>query len=176
MFFKYFFKCITNLLLIIIFCLFGIVLYGYYQLEFQKKDYVNVFGYSYFEVITGSMEPNINVNDLVIVKLNTDDYEVGDVITYRLEDAFVTHRVIEKNDSSVVCKGDNNNTNDKAINKDQVLGKVIKVIPDVGVIKQAIMTPKVMLSFLITIILFGIYFKEKDKSNNKKKEEVEDET
>ena len=54
--------------------------YCYAQLKVFDKDYVNFFGYTIFQVITGSMEDTIKINDIVIVKL-TDEVEVGDIIT-----------------------------------------------------------------------------------------------
>ena len=47
----------------------------------SKKEYFNLFGYTYFEVLSGSMSDEINIGDVVLVKLNSK-YNVGDVVTY----------------------------------------------------------------------------------------------
>ena len=52
------------LVIIIIINLISIV-----SVKIMKNPYPNVFGYSYFTVISGSMKPTINVGDEVIVKI-----------------------------------------------------------------------------------------------------------
>ena len=52
---------------IITLCLVIIVVnlaYCYAQLKVFDKDYVNFFGYTIFQVITGSMEDTIKINDI----------------------------------------------------------------------------------------------------------------
>ena len=48
-----------------------------------------------------------------------------DIITYKSDNAFITHRIIKMDGDSIIAKGDNNNTQDKPITKDAVLGKVV---------------------------------------------------
>ena len=43
-----------------------------------SKGYVSIANYSMFRVVTGSMEPAIGVDELIIVKAE-DGYEVGDI-------------------------------------------------------------------------------------------------
>ena len=52
----------------------ALCVYTFVMTDILKKDYANVFGYTYFVVATGSMSGTIEVNDVVIVKL-TDDVE-----------------------------------------------------------------------------------------------------
>ena len=68
--------------------------YCYAQLKVFDKEYINFFGYTIFQVITGSMEDTIKINDVVIVKL-TDDVKEQDIVTFRSGDDFVTHRLME---------------------------------------------------------------------------------
>ena len=42
--------------------------YTFVMTDILKKDYVNVLGYSYFVVGSGSMSDAIEVNDIVFVK------------------------------------------------------------------------------------------------------------
>ena len=55
-----------------------------------------LFGYSALNVASGSMQDEIMVNDLVIIK-KTGDYEVDDIITYMREDDSIptTHRIVK---------------------------------------------------------------------------------
>ena len=169
---------ITIVILIILFCL-----YSFISLKIMQKKYVNIFGYTYFQVATGSMKDYINEGDVVIVKINSD-YNEGDVVTYISGKDFVTHRVIEKNDDYIITKGDNNNTNDNPIDRSLVLGKVIKIIPNVKAIKEVLLSPKVIILIFVSLFCLSLLFsyngnkekvikddKEKDKKEIKEKEE-----
>lgn len=91
----------------------------------NRKHPVSIFGYYLFTVTTGSMENTLHVNDCIIVK-RTNDFKVGDIVTYKSEDSYVTHRIVEINDNYVVTKGDANAINDPAIDKSQIKGKLVK--------------------------------------------------
>ena len=41
------------------------------------------------------------------------------------ENVFITHRIEQINEDSIIAKGDNNNTEDEPIKKDEVIGKVV---------------------------------------------------
>lgn len=162
-------------LVIIVFCV-----AGFMQLKVLKKPYVDIFGYTFFSVATGSMQPTLDINDIIIVKI-TDNVKVGDIITYREENDFITHRVISNNKDTFVTKGDYNNTEDNPIDTSKIVGKLVCKVPSLGLIGDILLTPKVFISVIITLFLFSLCFsyvpKEK-KSKNKLtkigKEKVED--
>ena len=122
------------------------------QTKVQHKQNANIFGYTAFEVVTGSMSGTIEIGDLVIVKI-TDSVEPDDIIVYQEEDHFVTHRVLEINGEKIVTKGDANSSKDLPISNKQVLGKVVAVIPKVGIWKKVLTTPSVLIAIIITVIL-----------------------
>ena len=70
-------EIITNFLIIMVIIAIFFALYGIFQLKVLNKNYINYFGYTFFEVVSGSMEPTINTYDLIIVKL---DQNVGEMI------------------------------------------------------------------------------------------------
>lgn len=124
--------------------------YTFIMTDVLKKDYANIFGYTYFVVATGSMSGSIEVNDVVIVKLG-DDVNVGDIITYKTEDdAFITHRVVKKIGSQIITQGDVNNTEDEPISKEDVVGTVEMVISPSFVLKliAVILIVFILLAFL----------------------------
>ncbi len=122
------------------------------QTKVQHKQNANIFEYTAFEVVTGSMSGTIEIGDLVIVKI-TDSVEPDDIIVYQEEDHFVTHRVLEINGEKIVTKGDANSSKDLPISNKQVLGKVVAVIPKVGIWKKVLTTPSVLIAIIITVIL-----------------------
>lgn len=165
-------KVITNIILAFLTIAVIIMAYSFVVLNIAKKDYVNYFGYTMFEVATGSMANTINVNDLIIIKIN-DPYKVGDIITYKSGNDYITHRIIKIDEYTgvITAKGDANNIEDKSVNKNQVIGKVVKIMPKLGVWKKVIMTPKVMILMFLTLVLFNFafsYTKIKNKKNAEK--------
>ncbi len=159
-------RIILNILTVIITIIAVFNVYCFIVLTVFNKDYVSVFGYTYFEVVSGSMEPEIGVHDIVILKLNSD-YKVNDIVTYISDEDFVTHRVIGINNKMIVTKGDANNTKDNPITDKEVIGKVVYIVKNGGVWKEVFLTPKVIILLIITLILFSFTF----SYNNKKKRE-----
>ena len=150
---------ILNILLVIVTLLIIIGTYYLVQIKVLNNDYANIFGYTFFEVATGSMADTIEVGDAVVVEL-TKDVKENDIIVYKENDDFITHRLIEKNENGeFVTKGDANNTEDKPINESQILGKVIYIIPKLGVLRKAILSPQVLILITTLIILLGVAFK-----------------
>ena len=166
---------IINILIFFVILIILFSLYSFFSLKILQKKYVNFFGYSYFQVATGSMRDYICEGDVVIVKINSD-YNEGDVITYMSGNDFVTHRVVEKSDDYVITKGDNNNTNDNPIDKSLVLGKVTKIIPNVKTIKQVLLSPKVIILIFVTLFCLSLLFSyngNKEKEINVLKKKIE---
>lgn len=85
------------------------------------------FGYKPVVVLSGSMEPYMETNSLVIVK-QTKDIQEKDVVMFHLdEDNMVCHRVMDIDDEgNITTKGDNNDVADfEKITVDDVEGKVV---------------------------------------------------
>lgn len=99
---------------------------------------------SLYTIVSPSMEPNINVYDVIIdFKVDKDeDIKLGDIVTFYSDTIdtggyTVTHRIHGiYNTSGVryyVTKGDNNqNPDDGTISIDNIVGKVHYIIPALG--------------------------------------------
>lgn len=157
---------ILNIVIAFIFLLVIVVGYNYMQLQIMHKDYTNFFGYTVFEVSTGSMAKTINVYDVILVKI-TKDVNENDIVTYKNEDELITHRIMEINGDKIITKGDANNTEDREITKDAIIGKVISVYPRVGIWAKVFSEPNVLICVFITLILIGLAI-SKDKIQNRK--------
>ena len=55
---------ILDLLILILIIGIGIALYGFIQVKVLNKTYSNYFGYTYFQILTGSMEETIKIDPL----------------------------------------------------------------------------------------------------------------
>ena len=155
-----------NILMVICTIFLLISIYNFIQVKVLKNDYSNFFGYTLFEVETGSMKPTIKPGDWIILKASKD-VKVDDIITYKQGKNFITHRVIESYSNSYVTKGDNNNSKDNPITQKQVVGKVIKILPKFGILKKTIFNPIVIIFSLITLIILNIYLKMGKSDNSK---------
>lgn len=162
------FEVILNFLIIIMIFFIILGIYGTIQTQILKKDFSNILGYTIFQVATGSMSRTIEVGDIIIVKITSDVAE-DDIIVFKQDGNIITHRLIEINDNSLITRGDANNTEDNPIQKNDVIGKVIKIIPNVAIWKKVFLEKEVYISIIVTIFLFGIAFSydEKEKIEEK---------
>ena len=137
-------------------------------------------GIKTYVIISGSMEPNINIGDLVVAKKIKGELQVGDVISYRKGHSVITHRISQKTEDEngekiYKTKGDNNNTEDsEEIRKEDIEGKVIKVIPKIGNI-MIILKNKVVATIVVIILSIYIYknYKKNRKLNLRHKKRME---
>lgn len=163
---KKIFKTIIDILIFIIFLILIIIIVAKLKMLKDNNYYFEIFGYSIFNVATGSMEPAISQNDVIIVK-KQDNYELNDIITFKKDKDFITHRIIKMNDAYITTKGDANNAIDVAITKDVIIGKVIKIYENAGIWQKILTTPQVIIMIFVTLILFDLAFSYKGFKNKK---------
>ena len=125
------------------------------------------FGYGTAIVLSGSMEPELSVDDLIFVK-EQDGYEVGDVVVYQSGSSLVVHRIISADGETIVTQGDANNTPDGEIDISLVKGCVIGHIAGVGGLVRLMKSPLVSIALLAGAIflLERSYRKEKQQSDD----------
>ena len=94
-------------------------------LKKEKSPLENNLPISIFQIQSGSMMPEINEKEIVVL-WRCKHYKENDIITYQINNYFITHRIIEKTQQGYITKGDFNNTEDEQIvTKEQIKGKVI---------------------------------------------------
>ncbi len=126
------------------------------------------FGYGAAVVLTGSMEPAIMAEDLIIVS-TTGDYAVGDVVVYQNGPILVVHRVMELGPDTVITQGDANNAPDSPVRKEMIKGEVIGRISGAGSVVRLLKTP----AATITLIGGALLLSELDYRKSKKKDDDE---
>ncbi len=173
---KHFIARIMNIILNLLIGIFGVLLlitiYNNIQTKILKNSYSSFFGYSMFEVQTGSMKDTIHAGDLILVKYQ-EVINLGDIITYSHDGEFITHRVIEVYKDTFVTKGDFNNVKDDPISKDQVVGKVVKIFPHFGIFRKTLFNPFVLLTLIITLYLAICVFNSRNLSLDKEQKKLE---
>lgn len=167
-----------------------IFLIGLYILlvAFSPEKMMDVVGFRTFIVLSNSMEPKLNVNDMIISRsVNKDDLEVGDIITFEVyideigEEVFVTHYLgaIEEDGTDTYYEtrryGLDDDEFDEWVDDDgeptiirfsDIEGTYLLKIPYVGYIQQTL-SNKILLGLLllnggIIYLLVGM-FKKKDE-------------
>ncbi|MDD4407010.1 MAG: signal peptidase I [Bacilli bacterium] len=164
---------IINILLNVFIAIFSVILlvatYTAVQVKLLGQDYSNFFGYSMFEVQTNSMEDTISAGDWILVKLNSK-IKLQDIITYKLDNEYITHRVVEIHDKTYITRGDANNTKDKAaVDQNQIIGKVEKIIDGFGILRKTILNPSILIILIISLFLIESIIKDKRNIENKNK-------
>ncbi len=136
----------------------------------MRGDTPMVFGYSLHRIVSGSMEPTLQIGDVIINKQVTDtsDIAVGDIITFQGDSRFdkqkVTHRVLVTpyNDGEggmlLVTKGDANNTDDGEIRFSSVESKYLIKLGLLSNIYNFFFSPLGLIVFIFLLLL--IFFDE----------------
>lgn len=166
------FKKVIFYLLYII--LIPIILYDLYliiQNNLHPDTTPELFGIKTFNIISGSMEPGIKIDDIIFVK-TVKQYEIQkkDIITFVIDNETITHRVInvEIKDNKFIytTKGDKNEVSDiEKIEFDQIEGKYIGRIPKMGILVNLLKNKIVF--FVILIVLILCYYLQRKSIHRK---------
>jgi len=130
-----------------------------------RSEAPSVFGYSAFRVVTGSMEPEIGENDMIVVKrAGASEIEVGDVISFysadpSLQGAVNTHRVtditVDGGSRYFTTKGDANVIEDKyPVGENNLIGKVVFTSSFLGILSRVVSNPLVFIPLILVPLLF----------------------
>ena len=115
------------------------------------------------------MEPNIKSGEFVVIKKDRD-YNIGDIVTYEENDFLVTHRIVNKWDSSFIAKGDANNENDEVKESSKILGQVIFNSILIGKFLRVYLK-YIFFIFTIFVVLKNIYWLQKNRESEVKSKE-----
>jgi len=132
----------------------------------------------FFVVSSGSMVPELEVYDVLVVQGNTpfEEIKMGDVIVFNRpsgHDRVIVHRVvavIDEDPLTLKTKGDANPASipgtDFPITEEEYIGQVEYVIPQVGYITRILSPP---INYIVIAIIVGIMiFKQISKSRKEK--------
>lgn len=127
-----------------------------------------IFGYSVFRVQTDSMEPTLEVGDVIIdKKVPANEIKKGDIVTYdclsgSLAGQTITHRVVTEPENKngtyyYQTQGDRAGAElDAVISYDQIEGKMINKVPWMNKIYSFFLSPYGLVAFIVVIlVLFG---------------------
>lgn len=154
-------KRIIGIILVICFSLTALYI-GYIRITNNSPQF---FGLSLWRVSDDSMVPELDVDEIIVVKtVEPETLEFGDVICYRgdkghLEDEFVTHQ-ISKEPYEIdgvyyfTTRGIKPEAvDDPEITDDQIIGKVLYKIPFVGTLFDFFSQWYGIIAFIILILI-----------------------
>lgn len=165
-----------------------VILIFFILLNILSMNNKSLFGFRIYRVISGSMQPALQIGDVIIIK-KANNYAEKDIITYDNGLTTITHRIKSINGDEIITEGDANDAPDKPITKDRILGKYFFRISTFSVF-SIMLTGKtiylIMVLVLFVILLFAIsdrvtrnleyrrnnfkkVIKEKDNKEQKKK-------
>ncbi len=164
---KIIYKTFSYIFYTILIC--ALVFFSVYLIKrITNKDQItSVAGISFFEVATGSMRPEIVEGDLVVIQKKKSSYYQAEMIITFLPDGAktpVTHKIVKRENDTLITRGINNNTDDDPIDVSCVLGEVIFVWKDYYKFAEFIKSP----IGIVTIIVGGIVIVEGLSLINKK--------
>lgn len=145
------------------------------------------FGIKPFIVVSGSMEPTILTNDLIVTRtVKPELIKIGDIISFRIGASVVTHRVVDlqifDDYSQFITKGDweNASIDQSPVLFNQVEGLYLFRVGGFGGLALFMQTPLGIFIFIgIPIVIFMLYNTLKRRLENvqlqkKKHEELEE--
>ncbi len=134
------------------------------------------FGYKNFVIVSGSMEPTINIGDAIFIKeVPKEKIKENDIISFDEDGLIVTHRVIsiieENGITKYKTKGDNNNAPDKEMTTyDKIEGKFQFKINKFGIVTEVLKNRFTLIALILIIILMSLNKKRADKKKQLRKE------
>ena len=138
----------------------------------------SVMGFSALRVVSASMEPEIPVNSLVVIRQDDpNNLKIGQIATYLRDDGFlITHRIlhIEEDDggnkTGFILKGDANpRPSEQIVSSENIMGRVVFISNAIGQMLLFLET-RFMVIFVLTIFLLTVLYVGKRKSRQKMNE------
>ena len=129
-----------------------------------KGNTPSVFGLSVFRVSSGSMVPELEIGDVILVKeCDGMDVKADDIVTYvatsgEMQGMLITHRVIKSpylnnGEYYIVTKGDANEAADDPVSVTRIKGKMLFKIGILKYLFDFFVTPWGLLAIIGLIIL-----------------------
>ena len=126
---------------------------------------LSFFGFRIYKIGSGSMEPYLKVNDYIIVK-RKKNYNVGNVVTYKKSNEYITHRIKSIDGDTVITQGDSNNIEDQPINKKDIIGGLVYKSHGLSIIFYSLNKPILWVLLFIVGLFITILIPDKRKERS----------
>lgn len=141
-------------------------------LSFEENTHI--CGIYMFNIISESMEPTLEIDDVVIVKkCSPEELKVGDIITFEHDGRTISHRILKitkDEELKITTKGDNNDVPDKdEVDPSKVYGKVLFRIRKIGKLIHYIQNVRGFINIAIFIVIIYVLVSLRDNQKNSRK-------
>lgn len=165
----------------IVFIVIIIVLYNVILLSvsyINKQEFSSFLGYKAYRITSNSMEPALNIGDVIITKepKEEDDIKTQQIISFEQDGEIITHRVIQiieedNGQLKYITKGDNNNVEDLTkISFEDIKGVKVITIPYLGTIVSFLENKVVVLFIILIVLLLYLYKLNRDEKREMRRE------
>ena len=163
---KKIFKYIILSVLIILFII---------NLILSFEENTHIFGIYMFNIVSESMEPTLEINDVVVVqRCEPSQLQKKDIITFQQDNRIISHRIMDitKENGTIKfkTKGDNNDIPDPGkVEEGQVYGKVLFPIKKIGKAVSYIQNARGFINIAIFVVIVFVLVSLRDKQKNTRK-------
>lgn len=166
---------LRRLLLLIVSFILGINVYLWNARSLAGNSLPMPFGFGVAVVLSGSMEPVLSVDDLILIK-ETDKICPGDIVVYQSGRELIVHRVVSIDGETVLTKGDANNVADEPFDVSNVKGKMVGHLPWMGKIVRCLKTPAGIIGVLAAAFaLTELSYRRERKKDTEDIEKIKEE-
>lgn len=160
---------IRIILFVLISLIFGFGIYGMNAKLLMNDQMPMPLGFGVGVVMSGSMEPELSVDDLIFV-VKDKTLEPDDIVVYQSKGILVVHKVVRVDGDQITTRGTANNADDDPIALKDVKGRVVFSIDGIGKIVDFIRNPIIM----IAILVLAVYLLMKSYASEKNEKEKND--
>ena len=122
-----------------------------------------IFGYRIYKVSSTSMEPKLKYNDFILIK-NKASFKEKDIITFKVDDSYMTSRVVKIEGNKIITQGDAIEFANDEITKDMVVGKMVYKFVVLTFINYYLFKPLLWVAILVVgVVVFYINYRKNYK-------------
>ncbi len=158
-------------------------------LQRTTKNNLTIGNFYIFQVVSGSMEPEYKIGDLIVVKKqDVSTYKVGDDVTYKSDPngynkgIVITHRIIKIDENNgkytFTTQGIANDVEDPKISGDMIYGKVLYHSIILSFLGRLMQNNTVYYGIFVIVglsiafdLLRGLFVKDSEEDEEPKKED-----
>ena len=119
-------------------------------------------------IMSGSMEPEYSVDDVIVV-VKAKDYAVGDNVVYMSHGMLIVHKIVYIDGDTVITQGTANNVADDPIGIDAIKGRVVTHCDGFGSFIDLVQSPAVTVIILcIAALLIVLSYKSEGRTRTAK--------
>lgn len=143
-------------LFLFVFCLSNL-----YQQVMNTEKAVGFFNVGNAVVVSESMVPTLEKNDFIVYKDTAiEKLRPQDIVVYKrpVADGYIliVHRLMSITDGYAITKGDNNAIQDEPFDADNIVGKVVLTVPQLGLVMESLSSLMGVITIFVMFCLFAL--------------------